>query len=353
MSINKTPVGVMLVNFGVPENVDPKTVGKFMRSYVADGRVFGFFGLMLHDILHWTRRKTIEMESTARYADLYDGDHFPYTNTSTRLRRKVEERLEKMGADNAEVVMAFRYGEPSMRDGFRQLEDLGCKRIVVMPLYPQSSYEFTASVHDELSREQRGFTRGMEFRFVDNFYKDPLYVKAVARKIREHVDVDGGDDKIVFAYRAIPLRDILHGDSYELQTSATALAIANELGLERRRWTISYIPYSHLDDYDTLKPDIDETVERFALGKVRHVAVVCPGQVVDSVDTLYEIDERMRQRFESRFAGSYAKFRFTFVPALGDDDLFVDALARIILGNMDGWESHYCAGVGGRVGRED
>ncbi len=341
MPASKTPVGIMLVNFGVPDGADEKNVGKFMRSYVADGRVFGFFGLLLHDIVHWTRRNEIQKESTARFLDLYDKDHYPYTTISARLRRKVEKRLDAMGAGNAEVIMAFRYGEPNMRDGFKQLEELDCKRIMVMPLYPQSSYEFTASVHDELSREQRGFTRGMEFRFVDNFYRDPLYIKAVAQKIREHVDVERGDDKIVFAFRAIPLRDILHGDSYELQTSATALAIAKELGLDRKRWTISYIPYSHLDDYQTLKPDIDETVERFALGKVRHVAVVCPGQVVDSVDTLYEIDERMRQRFEARFAGDYEQCRFTYVPALNDSDMFADALANLLLENMDGWESHY------------
>ncbi len=342
MTHTKTPVGIMLVNFGVPDGIDEKSVGKFMRSYVADGRVFGFFGLLLHDILHWTRRRTIEKESAARYYDLYDKDHFPYTTISASLRKKVDSCLKSMGVDNAEVIMSFRYGEPNMRDGFKYLEDKGCKRIIVMPLYPQSSYEFTASVHDEFAREQRGFSRGMEFRFVDNFYDNPLYISAVVHKIRESLDLNNSNIKIVFAFRAIPLRDIAHGDTYELQTSATALSVANELELERKRWTISYIPYSHLDDYETLKPDIDETVERFALGKVRDVAVVCPGQIVDSVDTLYEVDERMRQRFEASFASDYERCNFVYVPALNDSDMFAHAIASILLENMGGWESHYC-----------
>lgn len=348
MSAESAPVGVMLVNFGVPDSPEPREVGKFMNSYYADRRMLGGFSLFVSGLLHYRRRKKYLGESVARFKDLYDGDHFPYMKISARLRRKVWLDLYDMGATNVEVLLAFRYGEPSMKEGFKRLDDLGCKRILVLPLYPQSSFEFTATIHDEYIREQRGFKSGMDYRFVDNFYKDPKYISAVAESIRGNVDL-GGDgsrgDKLVFAYRTIPAKDAMHGDTYELQTAATSQAIANELGLDRRQWTISYIPYNHLNISDVLVPGIDETVERFGIGGVRNVAVVCPGQVVDSVDTLYEIDERMRQRFESQFVGDSEGCSFTYVPALNDCDAFADALATLIYDSIDGWEDSYAAGI--------
>lgn len=346
MSAERAPVGVMLVNFGVPDSPEPREVNKFVGSYVSDRRMFGAASLFMTGLLHHRRRKKRQAESVARFADLYDGDHFPYMKISAHIRRKVWARLFDKGATNVEVLVAFRYGEPSMKQAFQRFEVLGCKRILVLPLYPQSSFEFTATVHDEYIREQRGFkSSGMEYRFVDNFFKDPGYIKASAARIGEYANLGDGGDKLVFAYRAIPVKDVTHGDTYELQTAATSLAIATKLGLDRNRWTIAYIPYNHLDLKDILTPGIDETVERFGIGGVRHVAVACPGQVVDSVDTLYEIDERMRQRFERQFVGDSEGCSFTYVPALNDSDLFADALATLVYDSIDGWEDSYEAGI--------
>ena len=46
------------------------------------------------------------------------------------------------------------------------------------------------------------------------------------------------DDKVLFSYHSIPLVDIEAGDTYELQTGATSLQVASELGIDRNRWTV-------------------------------------------------------------------------------------------------------------------
>ena len=142
----------------------------------------------------------------------------------------------------------------------------------------------------------------------------------------------------MFAFRSIPLRDVARGDTYELQTSATALAIAERLGLARDRWTIAYMPYKHMGEHPMLSPDIDETIDRFLAGDVRDVVVACPGIFTDSVDTTLEIDRDLRERFEDGFAETGKRYSFTYVPALNAGRMFARMMTEIVYANLGGWD---------------
>ncbi|MGI6217654.1 MAG: ferrochelatase [Coriobacteriales bacterium] len=345
MPISKSPVGILLVNFGVPDKPDSRSVVRFLHSYMSDGRVTGKIKVAVNRILRFYRHSAMVDEATRRFAEISDEEGFPYTRDHGKLRRMVIEELRELGADNVVVTVAFRYGKPSMRQGFTHLRKTGCKHIIVVPLYPQSSYSFTASVHDEYRREKRGSQSGMEYRFLDSFYDDPGYIRAVADKIIDSLPGNHRETKILFVYRAIPLKDVSRGDTYELQTSTTSLAVARLLKLDRKKWTIAYLPYDQMAETPCLTPSTDETIDRFIIGNVRNVAVVCPGQLFDSVDTTFEIDERLRERFETGINDFSDSFSFTYVPAIGCDREFARALSEVIYGNLYGWEVYYSSGI--------
>ncbi|MGI6221548.1 MAG: ferrochelatase [Coriobacteriales bacterium] len=330
------PIGVVLVNFGMPERPTRKTVTEYLRMFLNDKRVSRRFEMVLYRILHRQEFEKAVDGITKRCNELEDDD-FDYHETGARQKRMVAEELRKRGVENVSVTMAYRYATPTMHRALAHLAKIGCKKIIVMPLYPQSSYAFTSSVSDVLKRERIRFPRGAEFRFVESFHKNGAYVDAIAESIRTNPELEGRKPKFVFAYRAIPLRDVRKGDVYEIQTSASALAIARKLGLERKEWTIAYIPYVHLGKHSMLAPSINEVVDRFHIAKIHDIAVVCPGKLTDSLETLYDIDMVMRERFESYYEEKGDDYTFTYVPTLNDSPAFARLVAGILYKNMTGW----------------
>jgi len=387
MNGKRPSVGIMLVNFGVPDEPTEEAVSAFLRSYMADARVFGRAKLALYQLTHLSFFHQASIEATQRFADICVDGEPPYLKIGTRQARYVTEGLAYKGIESAAVVTVYRYGNPSMHKGFKRLAKLGCKRILVVPLYPQSSYSFTATVHDEYKKAKRHYS-DIEFRFVDNFYDNPIYIQTMASVVSHSFkprntgstgsvpafetgtfpavtaemfvgsglsedaleamgsldldiaipEIEERDAKIVFAFRSIPLRDVSRGDTYELQTSATALAIADTLGLARDRWTISYMPYKHMGEHPMLSPNIDETIDRFLIGNVRDVVVTCPGILTDSVDTTLDIDRDLRARFEDGYAGTGKRCSFTYVPALNAGRLFARMMTEIVYANLHGWD---------------
>lgn len=331
------PIGVVLVNFGMPEHGTRKVVAEYLKTFLKDRRVSRPLETILYQILRRRHFNDIVDKIARRCSEMEREHTFNYHETGTRQRRAVMEELERHGLDNVAVTMAYRYSTPTVRRSLTHLSKLGCTKIIVMPLYPQSSYAFTSSVSDLLRREKIRLPRGGELRFIEGFHKNSAYIEAMADNIEKSIGGTESRPKLVFAFRAIPVRDALKGDTYETQTSASALAIAKKLGLERKEWTIAYIPYEHLGEHSLIAPTIYEAVERFHIGKVRDVAVVCPGKLTDSLETLYDIDTVMRRKFEGHYENTGDSHRFTYIPALNDSPAFARLVASVLYKNMTDW----------------
>ncbi|MFR0869129.1 MAG: ferrochelatase [Adlercreutzia sp.] len=108
----------------------------------------------------------------------------------------------------------------------------------------------------------------------------------------------------LFSFHSIPLKDIEAGDTYELQTGATSLAVAGELGLDRRSWTISY--QSRFDKGRTwLSPFTRPTLERLAQAAEpgSRLFMVCPNFSVDCLETLYDVPYELEPLYRAALAG--------------------------------------------------
>ena len=331
------PIGVVLVNFGMPERGSRQTVAEYLKTFLNDRRVSSRLEMLLYRILK--REQFNEtVDRIAKRCDELEAEHsFDYHETGARQKRMVAEELRRRGVENVSVTMAYRYATPTIHRALTHLSKIGCKQVIVMPLYPQTSYAFTSSVADMMRREKIRFPRGTEFRFIEGFHKNGAYIDAIANSIRNGVDISQRSPKFVFAFRAIPLSDVRKGDVYEIQTSASALAIARKLGLDRKEWTIAYIPYEHLGKHSLLAPDIYEVVDRFHIAKIHDVVVVCPGKLTDSLETLYDIDTTMREQFESFYEDAGDDYEFTYIPTLNDSPAFARLVAGILYKNMTGW----------------
>ncbi|KGF78059.1 ferrochelatase, partial [Massilia sp. JS1662] len=116
----------------------------------------------------------------------------------------------------------------------------GATRILVLQAYPQYSGTTTASVIDAVNAWSARQRRVPEFRFVNDYHDDLLYIEALARSVEAHWKREGRPDRLLLSFHGIPERNIRLGDPYQAQCLSTARLLAARLGLEDAQYQVSF-----------------------------------------------------------------------------------------------------------------
>lgn len=214
----------------------------------------------------------------------------------------------------------MRYGRPSLGAAFAELENAGCGRVVLAPLFPQFSVSTSGSILAETERIQRIRGGPVEVRALASFHEDGGYVRALAERVRE-ARRGAEVDHHVFSFHGLPEKSVARGDPYRRECEGTARALARELGLPDGSWTLAF---QSRFGRRWLGPFTDEVVRELA---ARHekLLVSMPGFAADCLETLEEIGIRLRETFHA--AGGR---ELIVVPALNDHAPWLDALAVLV-----------------------
>ena len=323
--------GVLIVNTGTPEAPKPHAVRKYLAKFLMDKHIAPMnragWWIIVHLFILPKRGKA----SAAKYAKIWTNEGSPFTIAHEKLAAGLGRAFQEEGA-SVVVRHAMSYGEPSILQAVRELSDAGCTRLVVLPLYPQSAYSTVGPVSDAVAcAVKRAHWKG-EVTVAGDYHENPVYVKAVAASIK-HAGFDPeSNDRILFSFHSIPLADIEAGDTYELQTGASSLQIASELGLERTRWTIGYQCRFDMAR-EWLSPFTKDVLARWAEAGGGRVFVVCPNFAVDCLETLYDIDYELKPYYfeQLRHAGRQARpSDFTYVPCLDKSRAHVKVLMDVL-----------------------
>ncbi|WP_087881521.1 ferrochelatase [Arabiibacter massiliensis] len=323
--------GVLLVNTGTPSEPRPRAVRKYLAKFLMDKRIAPMNRVGWWFILHLFILPKRGRASAEKYAMIWTDEGSPFTIAHEKLESGLQAALEGEGLDVV-VRCAMSYSDPTVPDRVRELKEAGCTRLVVLPLYPQSALSTTGSVSDSVERALKKERWDAPCDFIDNYHDDPTYVRAIAASL-EHAGFDAAsDDKVLFSYHSIPLADIEAGDTYELQTGASSLQIAGELGLDRNRWTIGY--QCRFDkSREWLSPYTRDVLARWAEADVGRVFFVCPNFAVDCLETIYDIDHELKPFYLERIEAAGrtpAPDCFTYVPCLDRSRAHVKVLADVV-----------------------
>jgi ferrochelatase len=224
----------------------------------------------------------------------------------------------------------MRYGTPSIAGALEELRAAGTRRLLVLPLYPQYSASTTASTFDAVAAQLTTWRWLPELRFVTQYHDDPAYVRALAASLREARAAAGEADRLLFSFHGLPRRYFEAGDPYHCACQKTARLVAEELGLPRERWTLSF--QSRVGREEWLRPYTDQLLKEWGAAGVKRVHVACPGFSADCLETLEEIDQQNRAFFLG--AGGEA---FHYVPALNERPDHIAALAGLVVRHVQGW----------------
>lgn len=325
------PLGVLLANTGTPEEATPRAVKRYLAKFLMDPRIRPMNRVAWWFILHLFILPKRSKASAAKYERIWTEDGSPLLVNQEMLTAGLQAYYRRTG-QNVIVAQGYSYSNPSIQAGMKELIEKGCNRIIVLPLYPQSAYCTVGSIRDGVDKAVKKLRFKGRLEFIDNYSEDPIYIKALASSIINAGFDPEGNDRLLFSYHSIPLTDIEAGDTYELQTGSSSLHIASELGLDRKRWTISY--QSRFDKgRDWLQPFTKDVINRWARAGEGRVFVVCPNFAVDCLETLYDVDIELRELYAANMRDlgeACCDDDYVFVPCLNKSKAHLRVLTHVL-----------------------
>lgn len=326
--------GVLLTNLGTPDAPTKEALKPYLKEFLMDPRVVEppparwLWRLILNGIILNTR----PAKSAEAYATVWnsEGEGAPLLNIAQRQVDAVAERVRPHFKGRVEFALGMRYGNPSIASALKELQDKGCQRIVVLPLYPQYAAATTASTFDAVTAELQTWRWLPELRFINKYHRNPGYIKALANSITEHQQIHGKPQLLVMSYHGVPQRYLDNGDPYHCECHVTSRLVAEELGLSKDEYRVTF--QSLFGKEEWIKPYTDATMKALPGDGIKDIQVICPGFSADCLETIEEIGEENREYFEE--AGGE---KFSYITCLNDRADHADALANIVLQHTQGW----------------
>ena len=323
-------IGILLTNLGTPDAPTPSAVRRYLAEFLSDSRVVETPRVIWMFILHGIILRTRPKRSAAAYAEVWEEDGSPLLSISKQQSGSLQLVLDELASDRYQVVLAMRYGTPSISNGLELLRQGGCSRILVLPLYPQYSATTSASTFDAVSRELQSWRWLPDLRFITHYPTYPPYIQALASSIRDFWDQHGKADKLLLSFHGIPQSYADSGDPYPEECRATAEAVAETLGLNETEWTFAF--QSRMGKKPWVKPYTDVVLQEFGQQGLESINVICPGFPTDCLETLEEIAIENQSYFHEAGGGEYR-----YIPSLNASKIHIEMLAELVTEQTLGW----------------
>jgi ferrochelatase len=325
--------GVVLVNVGTPQAPTVPAVRAYLREFLGDPFVIDLPGPARWLLLNLVILPFRPSKSTHAYQAIWTPDGSPLLVNSQAQARALAARLPE-----AEVVLAMRYGLPSLRAAVEHLRARGVTDVTLVPMYPQEASATTGTTVKAFGEASPGA------RVLPAFFAAPGFVGAVASNVRETV-ARSGAEFVLFSYHGLPVRQVAricqtscdgvkglagecpplgpaNASCYRAQCYATTAAVAREAGVLARCSTSFQ---SRLKGASWLSPFTDDTLTALGQRGVKRLAVACPSFVADCLETLEEIGLRGAETFLAA-GGEHLEL----VPAVNAAPAFIDTLAELL-----------------------
>lgn len=331
--------GVLLVNLGSPDSTNTNDVRNYLEEFLMDERVIDlpkwFRSFLVKGIILKTRPK----KSAKAYKKIWWDQGSPLIVLSERLQKKVQNKV------SIPVVLAMRYGNPSIKNGIEVLHKKGVKEVLIIPLYPQFAMATTETILVLAEEIQKKYYPEIELTSLPPFYNHPDYIRVLGNSIQEAIEGKNWEH-LLFSYHGVPERHIRKSDvtkshckmdgeccfenspahkfCYRHQCEMTSLKVAEYLELKEGSFSTSFQSrVSILGSW--LKPYTDKTVEKFAKSGTKELAIATPAFVSDCLETLEEIGMEAAEDFEDK-GGNHLHV----IPCINDREDWVNVLSRWI-----------------------
>jgi ferrochelatase len=316
-------IGVLITNLGTPDAPKKKQLRTYLKEFLSDPRVVEVPRLVWWFILNLVILNIRPSRSAKAYRTVWTERGSPLMYHTQDQANALRKKLQQTYGENVIVEFAMRYGSPSVDSVIDNMLQQGVRKLVVLPLYPQYCASTTASTFDAVAASLSKKRWMPDLQFITHYHDQTDYIQAVADKIREHWKQNEQSEKLIFSYHGIPKRYLLNGDPYHCECYKTSRLIAENLGLTKEQYFVSF--QSRFGREEWLKPYTDHSLKQFAANGVKSVQVVCPGFSADCLETIEEIGIENRDYFLEAGGEDYQ-----YIAALNAEGSHINAMANIL-----------------------
>lgn len=306
---------VVLFNLGGPDRLE--AVQPFLFNLFNDPAI-----IRVPQPLRWLLGQIISRrrapKAQAIYAQLGGGS--PLLPNTIAQAEALEKRLD----GDARAFVCMRYWYPMSADVARAVKAYAPDRVVLLPLYPHYSTTTTASSLADWTRAAAAVGLSVPTHGIGCYPTEAGLIEAFTRRIRPALAEAAahGKPRLLFSAHGLPKKVVDDGDPYQWQVEQTAQAVARRLAVADLDWVVCY--QSRVGPLEWIGPSTEDEIRRAGADKVP--IVVAPiAFVSEHSETLVEIEIEYRQLAAAAGAPGFAR-----VPALGTEDAFIGALARLV-----------------------
>ena len=330
---NQAQTAVLLTNLGSPDEPNSSALRRYLREFLSDPRVVEIPRIIWLVILHGIILRVRPAKSAKLYQSIWTEQGAPLITITEAQTAKVRAKLKEQYGDNVIVDYAMRYGNPTIAKVLQKFQQQGVDNIVVLPLYPQYAGPTTASTFDALTKELQQWRYIPAIHFLNTYHQNPLYIKALAASVHEHVIKHGKPDKLVLSYHGMPELFRQWGDPYYDFCQQTTQLLkdvlcSSECDFIEDEIIITF--QSRFGKAQWLQPYTDETLAQLPVQGVKHIAIMSPAFSSDCLETLEELEHENREIFMQAGGEQYH-----YIAALNDRDEHIDALVNVLAPSLN------------------
>ncbi len=326
----KQKIGVLLLNLGTPDGTDYWNVRRYLKEFLSDPRVIETNKLLWWPILNLVILSFRPQKSGHAYAQIWDKEK---NESPLRVitREQTESLAERLKGEDIVVDFAMRYGNPSTKSVLEKMQQAGCQKILLVPLYPQYSATTTATANDKAFDALKTMRWQPAVRTAPAYFDDPKYIETLGNSIRDGVAaLDFEPDVVITSYPGMPVEYLQRGDPYHCQCYKTTRLVREYLGWDKDRLMVTF--QSRFGPTEWLQPYTDKTLEALPGQGKKKVAILAPAFSADCIETLEEIAMGGKDTFLE--AGGE---KFAYIPCLNASPGGMDFIESMVRRELSGW----------------
>lgn len=327
--------GLLLINLGSPRAPERAAVARYLNEFLMDP-----FVIDLPWYLRWPLVRLIITPFRAqKSANAYRKIWLEQGSPLVHFTRLFAEGVTRQLGQRFEVRWAMRYGTPSIPE---ILQNWNVDELFVVPLYPQYAESSTRTAVAQVHEFMKSVRSGTRVHVLEDFYAEPEFISAQAACVSERIAAFK-PDHILLSFHGLPEHHLsklypqhcLRDDEcceavtpsnrycYRAQATATAWALRGQIQFQPEKISLSF--QSRLGRRPWIKPYTDVVIAQLVAAGVKRVLVSCPAFVADCLETLEEIQMRLREQFIA--AGGE---ELELVPALNAGESWIVKFSQMI-----------------------
>jgi ferrochelatase len=312
--------GILVINFGEPENPTPEEVIPFLEKIFALN--MSLEGTMSAE----QQRARVHQLATNRAAGLIEEYKViggsPLHAQAHWQAKEMEKELRARGFD-ATAYIGMQFTEPGVEHAVAQAHADGVDLVVGLPVYPLCGPSTTVAALQQMRRAIDALDWKPQIAEISGWHTHSAYVEIRADAIRRVLMESGADlndprTRLVFSAHGTPLKYLREGSRYERYVKDICHSVARALYVTE--YAIGYQNHSNRP-LEWTQPDIGSVIETIEADTV--IVDACSFMHEQS-ETLAELDHELREDAEAR------GLKFYRVPIPHDDARFVTLLADLV-----------------------